>query len=299
MAETLELHQAGSFSWFESPHLSRIPRLTHAFGSRRSVSGKEPSAGSSFSDTGQDSIEKHHELFRALGAEGWPVASLRQVHSDAIFHIAHSAKSQLTAHPAGSANQDWINFDHRTAGDALATAEPGILLSIRTADCVPILLLDPQRPAVAAVHAGWRGALVRIVEKTAGQLVARHGATPGEMIAILGPCIQACCYEVGEEVFDPFNLEFSQAEDFFTRAQEPGNAQPSSNPAKQDKWRLDLTRVVRRQLQDAGLAAQNITQSGYCTRCRGDLFFSYRGEPKRTGRMMTAIGIQPETGGET
>ena len=119
------------------------------------------------------------------------------------------------------------------------------------------------------------------------------------MIAILGPCIQACCYEVGEEVFDPFNLEFSQAEDFFTRAQEPGNAQPFSNPAKQDKWRLDLTRVVRRQLQDAGLAAQNITQSGYCTRCRGDLFFSYRGEPKRTGRMMTVIGIQPETGGET
>ncbi len=119
------------------------------------------------------------------------------------------------------------------------------------------------------------------------------------MIAVLGPCIQACCYEVGDEVFDQFNLEFSRAEDFFTRAQEPGNALGSSNPAKQDKWRLDLTRVVRRQLQDAGLAAQNITQSGYCTRCRGDLFFSYRGEPKRTGRMMTVIGIQPETGRET
>ena len=299
MAESLELHRAGNLSWFGSPQISRIPRVTHAFGSRWSASEKEASSGSSNPTAGQGSIEKHRELFRGIGAQGWPVASLRQVHSDTLFHIAHSQESHLAARAAGSSNQEWIAFDQRSLGDALATAEPGILLSLRTADCVPVLLLDPQRPAVAAVHAGWRGALARIAEKTANQLVKSYGSTPAEMIAVLGPCIQACCYEVGEEVFDQFNSEYSQEEDFIARTGKPSNPLPSSISPGQGKWRLDLIRIARRQLQNAGLVAQNITNSGYCTRCRRDLFFSYRGEPKRVGRMITVIGIHPEGGSET
>ena len=300
MAESLELHRASNLSWFESPQISRIPRVTHAFGSRWSASEKEASSGSSHPNAGQEgTIEKHRELFRGIGAQGWPVAALRQVHSDALFHIAHSQESPLAARAAGSSNQDWVAFDHRSAGDALATAEPGILLSVRTADCVPVLLLDPQRPAVAAVHAGWRGALARIAAKTANQLVESYGSTPAEMIAVLGPCIQACCYEVGEEIFDRFNSEFSQEGDFIARTGKPGSPLPSLHSPGQAKWRLDLIRIARRQLQNAGLVAQNITNSGYCTRCRKDLFFSYRREPKGVSRMITVIGIHPGRGSET
>jgi YfiH family protein len=185
------------------------------------------------------------------------------------------------------------------------TAAPGILLSIRIADCLPLLLVDPQRRVVAAVHAGWRGALARIIEKAVGDMRRGFGSDPQELTAALGPSIRACCFEVGEEVVEAFHGTFADADGFFQplanrpeaatdrhailflSAYPPGHA-PEHVPAA----RLDLTAVARHQLSSAGVKRANILVADYCTACRTDLFFSHRREGGSTGRQAAVIGIR-------
>jgi YfiH family protein len=184
------------------------------------------------------------------------------------------------------------------------TAEPGILLTIRIADCLPLLLVDPRQRAVAAVHAGWRGALARVIEKAVGDMRRALGSDPQDLIAAVGPSIRACCFEVGEEVVEAFHGGFADAGGFFRRlaprpkaatdrhsmlfleAYPPGHA-PEHVPAA----RLDLTAVARHQLVSAGVKPANILVADYCTACRTDLFFSHRREGARTGRQVAAIGV--------
>lgn len=294
MQEILKLHQKKNISWFESPIISRIPRIIHAFGSRWSVSKKTQHSKKPTVNTGKEFNVSHRELFRELGAEDWPIASLRQTHSDIIFHISHYENSHFTIRSQINKNQDCVNTCHEIKGDALTTKEPGIFLSVRTADCIPVLLVDPDYPAIAAVHAGWRGTLSRIVEKTVGQLISSHETPPAKILAVLGPCIQACCYEIGKDVFEQFDKKFSQNEDFLYRDQKTKNNSSSLCTQNKDKWQLNLPRIVRRQLKDIGLPAQNIFESSHCTQCEEDLFFSFRRDKKCQSRMITIIGIQPE-----
>jgi len=190
------------------------------------------------------------------------------------------------------------------------TAEPGVLLNIRVADCLPVLLVDPRGRVVAAVHAGWRGALVRIIEKTVGDMRRAFGSDPEELIAALGPSIRACCFEVGEEVVEAFHGKFASAERFFQTlpnrpeaatdrhsimflsAYPPGHA-PEHVPAA----RLDLIAVAQEQLTTSGVKPANILVADYCTACHTDLFFSHRHEGGSTGRQVAAIGIaKPDHG---
>jgi YfiH family protein len=191
------------------------------------------------------------------------------------------------------------------AGDGLVTAESGVLLTIRIADCLPVLLVDPERRVVAAVHAGWRGALARIIEKAVGDMRRALGSAPQNLVAALGPSIRACCYEVGEEVVEAFHGSFADADGFFQplavtpeaatdrhtilfmRDCPPGHA-PEHAPAV----RLDLIAVARHQLASAGVMPANVLVADYCTACRTDLFFSHRREGAGTGRQIAAIGIR-------
>jgi YfiH family protein len=158
---------------------------------------------------------------------------------------------------------------------------------------------------VAAVHAGWRGALGRVIEKAVGDMRRALGSDPQKLVAVLGPSIRACCYEVGEEVVEAFHGSFTGADRFFRplpnrpeaatdrhailflSASPPGHA-PEQVPAA----RLDLTAVARQQLASAGVKPVNIWVADYCTACRTDLFFSHRREGGRTGRQAAAIGIR-------
>ena len=158
---------------------------------------------------------------------------------------------------------------------------------------------------MAAVHAGWRGALARVIEKAVGDMRRAFGSDPQKLIAALGPSIRACCYEVGEEVVEAFHGSFADADRFFRplpnrpeaatdrhsilflSAYPPGHA-PEHVPAA----RLDLTAVARHQLASAGVKPANIWVADYCTACRTDLFFSHRREGGRTGRQAAAIGIR-------
>jgi YfiH family protein len=191
------------------------------------------------------------------------------------------------------------------------TAEPGLLLNIRIADCLPVLLVDPRQRVVAAVHSGWRGALARIIENTVGDMRRAFGSDPQTLIAALGPSIRACCYEVGGEVVEAFHGSFAGADRFFRilpnrpeaatdrhsmlflSAYPPGHA-PERVPAA----RLDLIAVAHDQLTTNGVEPANILVSDYCTACRTDLFFSHRREGGTTGRQVAAIGIA-KSGHET
>jgi hypothetical protein len=164
-------------------------------------------------------------------------------------------------------------------GDGLITIQPGILLGIQTADCVPVLIADRRQKVVAAIHAGWRGTVQRIVENAVARMGQEFGSDPLDLVAAIGPAIGPCCYSVGEEVRAEFQSRFTDASDLF---QEAGPI-----------LRLDLFEANRRQLLSAGLSAQSISLAGGCTACQPRLFFSHRASEGRAGRMLSVVGIGP------
>jgi polyphenol oxidase len=158
---------------------------------------------------------------------------------------------------------------------------------------------------VAAIHAGWRGALARMVEKTVGEMRRIFNSNPRDLIASLGPGIGPCCYEVGDEVVEAFAGRFAEAESFFHKPPEPSaqrlpdryavlfyNQAPPGHERPRSRMHLDLAGVARAQLIAAGLKPSAIHGTSYCTACRGDLFFSHRRDGARAGRMMAAIGLR-------
>ncbi len=192
-----------------------------------------------------------------VSALGWPtlasIVTLRQVHSGTVW------------------NADGLE-DRQQAGDALVTDQVGRSIGVRTADCVPLLLLDRRTRAVAAIHAGWRGTAAQIARNTVEKLRQDHGSHPGDLYAAIGPCIRPCCYEVSSEVAELFA------------------AWPESVPRPtQCKPHLDLAAVNRSQLLDAGVPGAQIFDCELCTYCLADRFFSFRREPDNPGRMLSSI----------
>ncbi|MHB1938250.1 MAG: peptidoglycan editing factor PgeF [Acidobacteriaceae bacterium] len=216
---------------------------------------------------------------------------LRQIHSGLVHRASHRAnKNSAPAEPL--------------RGDGWIATEPGALLGIQTADCIPVLVVDVRQRIVAAFHAGWRGTLARIVERGVGRLRAEFGSRQRDLTAAIGPGIGRCCYSVGEEVRMEFTSQFGYADALFEEvfdldpikkkypmlfltARAPGhsNLGPSLH--------LDLVEANRRQLLDAGIAAEKIHSLDLCTGCDRKRFFSYRAEHGFTGRMISAIGIRP------
>lgn len=158
-------------------------------------------------------------------------------------------------------------------GDALITNHPGLAVGIRTADCIPILLADPVRRAVAAVHAGWRGTAGGIVPAAIVSLNKEYGSQPANLVAAIGPGIGGCCYEVGPEVAGEFAQLFPERTDL------------------NRKTKVDLAEANRRQLLSAGLAAQNISVLSLCT-YEDTSLESFRRDGAQAGRMTAAIGIR-------
>lgn len=163
--------------------------------------------------------------------------------------------------------------------DALITDVPGIAIGVETADCVPVLLFDPKKPAVAAVHAGWKSTVKKIVQKTVHRMHEEFGSEPARLIAAIGPAIGPECYEVDEPVMGRVREAFS----FWSEV---------STPRGNDRWNLDLVKANKLELLQIGLAEKNVHALGLCTSCRRDLFYSFRAEG-RTGRMLSVIMLKP------
>jgi YfiH family protein len=284
--------------------------VLHAFSTRRGGVSQAPSPGLNLGFTQWDlraRVEQNRrQFFQGLGAAHFTLASLRQVHSGHAYQVARSGSGELEYHPSGF-TLPTPRSGRLPAGDALLTSEAGILLAVRSADCLPLLLADPCRPVVAAVHMGWRGALAGLAEKTVREMRRAFGSEPARVLAALGPSIRACCYEVGQEVVHAFMERFAGAERFFRKGDHPSPeatershvtslaaALPGHSGGAAEAVHLDLVAVACAQLRSAGLLPRHIHVAEFCTACRTDLFFSHRREGTRTGRTMALIGIRPE-----
>ena len=275
--------------------LDRIPWLVHGFSTRtggfsRVYGGNALNLGFTKHDSRTAVERNRNALARELGAvtgrKLWPLVSLRQIHSDLIHCISEPPTGQL-------------------AGDGLITHTPGILLAIQTADCLPIILVDRRRRTVGVFHAGWRGVVKRIVEKGLGEMQRAFGAKPQDIKVAIGPGIHSCCYEVGPEVRQAFESQFTYAAELFHEVKESDpvrekypllflTARAPGHGELPPKIFLDLVEANRRQLIDVGVLARNIFASQLCTACSTDLLFSHRAEKGVTGRMMGVVGIRPE-----
>ena len=293
---------ANGVEWLAVPGWGRMGWLWHGFSTRRggvtraySVEGApgELNLGFTAQDTRESVVRNRRLLAEAMsGNPSTPLITLRQIHSNlvVIAGAAHASRDRSTSPGWG--------------GDGLMTAEPGLLLAIQTADCIPVLVADRRGHAVAAFHAGWRGTVKRIVESGVGRMRLEFGSRPQDLVAAIGPGIGACCYAVGEEVLSAFESQFSYARELFhdvydsdaVRAKYPmlflTQRAPGHSPIGPSPH-LDLVEANRRQLLDAGIKPRAIKIVGGCTSCQPELFFSHRASRGHAGRMMSVIGIRP------
>ena len=195
------------------------------------------------------------EASAGWGAAGMTLEAVRQIHSTDV-HVPRTAAASAERPPA----------------DALLSSDPGRLLMVRTADCVPLLLIDESRRAVGAVHAGWRGTAQQIARRAVAEMRTNFGSRPADLEAAIGPAIGLCCYEVGLDV----------------AAQFP----PSSIRPGQPNPHLDLVAENRRQLLESGVSGQRIHAAALCTRCDPELFHSHRRDGQAAGRMLALVGIR-------
>jgi len=268
------------------PALSKLPWLIHGFST--SPGGVSPLDGEEVLNLGftdwdprENVLENRRRFQSALSANDLQLISPKQIHSDVIHHF-----NAVPHEPC--------------KGDASATNRPGLLLGVQTADCVPILLVDPHNRAVAAIHAGWRGTLARLAVKAIGSLQMHFSTRPADLLAAIGPSIGGCCYEVGTEVPIQFHSQFADAPDWFDEfrtGDEPNpvqwlNMRPPGHQPPPKNVLLDLRKANRAQLLAAGLRLQNIFVSDLCTACRPDLLFSYRKQGPQSGRLLSVIGLR-------
>jgi YfiH family protein len=277
----------------QAPAFKKISWLVHGFSTRAggfttAYGGKTLNLGFTKDDTRENVEQNRSKLLLALGAAGkrnpWPMVSLRQIHSD-LIHVVRSAEQA------------------RLTGDGLITNVPGIVLAVMTADCLPVLLVDRKNKAVGAFHAGWRGTVKRIAEKGLGIMRHEFGTGPRDVFAAIGPGIQQCCYEVGEDLREQFRSQFAYADDLFQEVKHFDlvhekypllflNMRAPGHGDQCVKLHLDLREANRRQLLEAGVPKKQITALEPCTSCNTKMLFSHRAEKGRTGRMMAVIGIK-------
>ncbi|MGQ9801296.1 MAG: peptidoglycan editing factor PgeF [Candidatus Saccharicenans sp.] len=186
---------------------------------------------------------------------------MKQLHSNHVHYLEEPPRKKL-------------------AGDGLVTSSPGLLLVIKTADCLPVLLLDEDNRAVAAVHCGWRSTYQKILVRAVDLMRRQCGSRPEKLLAVFGPCIEKSCYEVGPEVQDQFAAAGFETEPIF------------SSSATKDRFFLDLREANRLLLtRELGLNPENIIQIDHCTFCRPQLY-SYRRDRQDDQRLINFIGIK-------
>jgi YfiH family protein len=226
------------------PELGRFTFLSHLFGTRW--------------------IETPLAVARHLEVSEDRVVRLKQVHGGRVHAVTAENRDQISP-PDGH--------------DAVVTDEPDTLLTVATADCVPILIADANRKAVAAVHAGWRGSIQRVAARTVAEMESRFGSKPRDLWVGMGPSAGVCCYEVDGAVLGPLSAGFPDWRSV-VRETTPGKA------------KLDLRGLNALQLAEAGVPREQMRILEFCTVCSGEQFRSYRREGRRPGGMYSGIAIR-------
>jgi YfiH family protein len=200
-------------------------------------------------------IKLDHLIRKIIGVNR-PVISLRQVHGDECVILT---------------SKDKLKREYK--GDAILTDRKDIFVSIQVADCVPIFLLEEKRKVVGLIHAGWKGTLLGIAKRTIETAQDQLGCKPGDFTVCFGPSIRSCCYRVSDDVAILFD------------------SKKAHSLAKGGRT-LDLVGINRKQLLESGVKDNRLFTAGGCTCCEEKLFYSYRREKEKTGRMAGFLGLK-------
>ncbi|MCA1557818.1 MAG: peptidoglycan editing factor PgeF [Acidobacteria bacterium] len=274
ITEETELQRAG-FSWrakgdaVRALYCQALERagFTNGFSTRTGGTSPMPQDALNLAGFNEDAAENIHEnrrRFLQLFEGDWRLTAVWQMHSADVRVVRDL--------------EDARSDEERC--DALITDVPGILLGVKSADCVPVLLGDERTGACAAVHAGWRGTFAHIVSRTIERMHHEYGTRAEDLRAAIGPAAGVCCYEVGAEVIEAMRANFREADSLL-------------QPTREGHARIDLQRANSNLLVQSGVPEERIHIAPFCTMCRTDIFFSYRREKSlhgRVGRLMSVIG---------
>ncbi len=267
-SEAFRLSRRDDVRYLECLALGEYSFITHAFCSRWGGISEGSLANLNFGtrsgDRKEHLLRNREILCSAFDIQEKNLVTVNQVHGDRLLIVDEKTR-------------DW-----RREGileyDGIISAMPGVPVGVKTADCVPVFLVDRARRVIGAVHAGWKGTSLGIIAKAVGVFVKEFASTPADILAVIGPAIGPCCYEVDEVVFREFDKK--RGESFFARCEKEG------------QWMFDLPAANRFQLLDAGVPPDNIFSADICTSCNRDTFFSHRGEHGGTGRQLNFIMLR-------
>jgi YfiH family protein len=248
--------------------LATVPRVRHGLTSRVVGLGRaDGNVGFSPPRDQGDAWSMRQHWCGAIGIDPDRLVTLGQVHGADVVRVA-AADAGTGARPGSG---------RAGLGDALITDVPGVALLTLHADCLPVLLIDPVRPAIAAVHAGWRGTVADIAGATVRAMSESFGSVPSELLAFLGPAIGPCCYEVGVEVADAWKRQ--------------ANHESSALSFADDRWSFNLRAANIELLVRSGIHPARLDTGSICTRCAGEHWFSHRGQGAQTGRFGAMIAL--------
>jgi polyphenol oxidase len=264
-----KLAKNNSIPYLQASVFAGCDFLTHAFCTRQGGASREDyrSLNMSFREGDEEFLvlQNWGKLAAAFAIPVEQFLVVNQVHGDRIFIIE----------PRGSyfSSRDDLNYD------AIVTTRAGLAVCIKTADCVPVFIVDKVQKVIAVVHAGWRGTALAICAKVIRLMQKQYGSLPQDILAAIGPSIGLCCYEVDSVVADSFGTQKNKGSFLFPQA-------------AKNKWLLDLPEANRRQIMECGVPEKNIESSGYCTMCNQDIFFSHRAAGGVTGRQINFMMIK-------
>lgn len=291
MPECFDLRESGGVAFLEAAPLTATGLCVAACSTRLGGVSSGPYAslnlgGRSVADDPACVRENRLRFARALGIDARRQVVPRQVHGAGVLAVPAGLPEERAPHSAPDGEP--AREPHREPdmvwrldgeGDALVTAEPGPVLTVTVADCAPVYLLDPVRRAVGLAHAGWRGTVAGAAPAALAEMARLFGTRPRDCLAVIGPCIGPCCYEVDDMVIRPLAARTPRWREA-VRERAGG------------RWALDLKAANAAILAEAGVPERNIFRSAYCTACRRDLFYSHRGEGGVTGRMAAVIALR-------
>lgn len=267
----LRYEHAGTLPVYRFDQLDSKPELTHAVFTRLGGVSLPPYASLNLGHAVGDALAavktNHERVCSSLGIYSSQIVTCHLTHSADVFVVTAADRGQQVGQ-----------------GDAMVTADRGVYLSMRFADCAPILLHDPVRGAVGLAHAGWRGTVKNVAGAVVQAMVSQLGCSPETITAVIGPAIGPCCYEVGDEVIEAVEATF--------RRLQPARDDDANLLSRRNGNRahFDLWEANRRQLVAAGVG--QVIMAGLCTACRTGQFFSHRAERGHTGRFGVVIGYK-------
>jgi YfiH family protein len=267
----LRYERVGTLPVYRFDQLDGTPSLVHAVFTRQGGASLPPCASLNLGHTvGDDpaAVEiNHNRVYRALRIHRSQTVTCHLTHSADVFVVTAADAGRMMGR-----------------GDAMVTADPGVYLSMRFADCAPILLHDPVREAVGLAHAGWRGTVKNVAGAVVQAMVSELGCSPETMTAVVGPSIGPCCYQVGDETIRAVEAAFPR------REPTDGNGAQLLKRRNGHRAYFDLWEANRRQL--AAVSVGQVVVAGLCTACHTDRFFSHRAERGHTGRFGVVIGYR-------